>query len=307
METGVAVSERLGFVGLGLMGEPMAVNLARAGTPLVVWNRTPGKDVQLRALGAKVAMSPGEVFDDCDMVFAMLADEAAIDAVVGRHSAGFDRQIEGHTVVHMGTTSPEYSAGLDAAVRAAGGRYVEAPVSGSRVPAQHGELVAMLAGERAAVESVRPWLAPMCRQSVVCGAVPNALSMKLAVNAYLITMVVGLAEAVQLARASGLDLQVLATVLDAGPMASNVSTVKLGKLLGGEFSAQASAADVLKNSRLVAAAARAAGVASPLLEASRDLYTETVALGHGADDMIAVIRALQARGSNAYGDAEGSV
>jgi 3-hydroxyisobutyrate dehydrogenase len=120
-------------------------------------------------------------------------------------------------------------------------------------------------------------------------------------------MVVGLAEAVQLARASGLDLQVLATVLDAGPMASNVSTVKLGKLLGGEFSAQASAADVLKNSRLVAAAARAAGVASPLLEASRDLYTETVALGHGADDMIAVIRALQARGSNAYGDAESSV
>jgi 3-hydroxyisobutyrate dehydrogenase len=306
METGVALSERLGFVGLGLMGEPMAVNLARAGTPLVVWNRTPGKDVQLRALGAKVAMSPGEVFDDCDMVFAMLADEAAIDAVVGRHSAEFDRRIEGHTFVHMGTTSPEYSAGLDAAVRAAGGRYVEAPVSGSRVPAQHGELVAMLAGERAAVESVRPWLAPMCRQSVVCGAVPNALSMKLAVNSYLITMVVGLAEAVQLARASGLDLQVLATVLDAGPMASNVSTVKLGKLLGGEFSAQASAADVLKNSRLVAASARAAGVASPLLEASRDLYTETVALGHGADDMIAVIRALQARGSNAYGDAESS-
>ena len=207
MGRGVAVSERLGFVGLGLMGEPMAVNLARAGVPLMVWNRTPGKDVQLRALGAKVAISADEVFDECDNVFTMLADETAIDAVVGRHSAAFDRRINGHTFVHMGTTSPEYSAGLDVAVRAAGGRYVEAPVSGSRVPAQRGELVAMLAGERAAVESVRPWLAPMCRQSVVCGAVPNALSMKLAVNSYLITMVVGLAEAVHLARASGLDLQ----------------------------------------------------------------------------------------------------
>jgi 3-hydroxyisobutyrate dehydrogenase len=304
MEMGVALSERLGFVGLGLMGEPMAMNLARAGVPLVVWNRTPGKDAHLRALGAKVAMSLDEVFDECDMVFAMLADETAIDAVVGRHSAAFDRRINGHTFVHMGTTSPEFSAGLDAAVRAAGGRYVEAPVSGSRVPAQRGELVAMLAGERAAVESVRPWLAPMCRQSVVCGAVPNALSMKLAVNSYLITMVVGLAEAVHLARASGLDLQMLATVLDAGPMASNVSTVKLGKLLGADFSAQAAAADVLKNSRLVAAAARAAGVASPLLDASRDLYAETVALGHGADDMIAVIRALQARDSSTEGSAQ---
>jgi len=293
------LAERLGFVGLGLMGEPMAVNLVRAGVPLTVWNRTSGKDVELRALGAQIAMSPDEVFDECDVVFAMLADEAALDAVLGRRPVGFDRRIEGHTLVHMGTTTPGYSAGLDAAVRAAGGSYVEAPVSGSRLPAQRGELVAMLAGEPAAIESVSPWLAPMCRQSVVCGAVPNALSMKLAVNLYLITMVVGLTEAVQLARASGLDLRALAAVLDAGPMASDVSTVKLGKLLDADFSAQAAAADVLKNSELVAAATRAAGVASPLLEASRDLYGETVALGHGAADMIVVIRALEARNSHA--------
>ena len=73
---------------------------------------------------------------------------------------------------------------------------------------------------------MRPWLGPMCRQCVVCGAVPNALLMKLAVNLYLITMVVGLTEAVHVATACDLDLQVLAAVLDAGPMASNVSTVK---------------------------------------------------------------------------------
>ena len=239
------------------------------------------------------------MFDECDIVFAMLADEAALDAVLGRRAAGFDRRVEGRTLVHMGTTSPRYSAGLDAAVRAAGGSYVEAPVSGSRLPARQGELVAMLAGEPAAVDLVRPWLAPMCRQSVDCGAVPNALSMKLAVNLYLLTMVVGLTEAVHLASASGLDLRVLAAVLDAGPMASNVSTVKLGKLLDGDFSAQAAAADAFKNSELVAAATRAVGVASPLLEASRDLYGETVALGHGTEDMIAVIRALQARDRHA--------
>lgn len=293
------MAKRLGFVGLGLMGEPMAVNLVRAGVPLTVWNRTAGKDVELRSLGAKIAMDPDEVFEECDVVCAMLADEAALDAVLGRRAAGFERRIEGRTLVHMGTTSPVYSAGLDAAVRAAGGNYVEAPVSGSRLPAVRGELVAMLAGEQAAIESVRPWLAPMCRQSVVCGAVPNALLMKLAVNLYLITMVVGLTEAVQLATASELDLQVLAAVLDAGPMASKVSTVKLGKLLDADFSAQAAVADVFKNCQLIATATRASGVASPLLEASQDLYGETVALGHGAEDMIAVIRALHARDGHA--------
>jgi len=139
----------------------------------------------------------------------------------------------------------------------------------------------------------------MCRQCVVCGAVPNALLMKLAVNLYLITMVVGLTEAVHVATACDLDLQVLAAVLDAGPMASNVSTVKLGKLLDADFSAQAAVADVFKNCQLIAAATRASGVASPLLEASQDLYGETVALGHGAEDMIAVIRALHARDGHA--------
>jgi len=291
----VVLALRLGFVGLGLMGGPMALNVARSGAPLLVWNRTRGKDAELTAAGARVASDPDEVFDGCDVVFAMLSDEAALDSVLGRHPTGFARSLAGRTIVHMGTTAPSYSAGLEAAVREAGGHYVEAPVSGSRVPAQRGELVAMLAGEPAAVGSVRPLLAPMCRDSVDCGAVPNGLLMKLAVNSYLITMVVGLVEAFHLASASGLDLRILVEALDAGPMASSVSAVKLGKLLDGDFGAQAAVADVSKNCRLVAEAARAAGVASPLLDECRDLFAETVGLGHGVDDMIAVIRALRAR------------
>ena len=93
------MAKRLGFVGLGLMGEPMAVNLVRAGVPLTVWNRTAGKDVELRSLGAKIAMDPDEVFEECDVVCAMLADEAALDAVLGRRAAGFERRIEGRTLV----------------------------------------------------------------------------------------------------------------------------------------------------------------------------------------------------------------
>jgi len=286
---------RIGFLGLGVMGRPMALNLARAGTPLVVWNRTPARCAPLRDAGAAVAASPAEVFTATRSVLMMLADDTAIDEVLGRGTQTFAGRVAGHTIVHMGTTAPGYSAALAAEVTAAGGRYVEAPVSGSRVPAAKGELVAMLAGDRVAVEQIRPLLAPMCRETTVCGPVPNALLMKLAVNLYLITMVTGLAEAAHFAARHGLDLRQFEAVLAAGPMASNVSRGKAAKLVAGDFDIQASVVNVLANNRLVAEAARDAGLASPLLDVCHALYGETAALGHGESDMVAVLRAIEAR------------
>ncbi|MBB2938954.1 3-hydroxyisobutyrate dehydrogenase [Amycolatopsis bartoniae] len=289
------MKEKVGFLGLGVMGEPMALNLVRAGTPLVVWNRTPGKAEVLRAAGAEAAVSPAEVFERARVVLVMLADEAAMDSVLGRGTPGFGALVSGHTIVHMGTTSPGYSRALEADVLAAGGNYVEAPVSGSRKPAEAAELVAMLAGREDAVEAVRPLLAPMCRETVVCGPVPDALLMKLAVNLFLITMVTGLAEAVHFARRHGLDSDRLLAVLDAGPMASSVSRVKGAKLVREDFAVQASIANVLENNRLIAEAARESGTASPLLDVCHALYRETLELGHDRDDMAAVVRAIEAR------------
>jgi 3-hydroxyisobutyrate dehydrogenase len=285
----------IGFIGLGLMGWPMALNLVRAGTPLVVWNRTAARSEELRAAGARVAASPAAVFAGAEVVILMLAGEEAIDQVLGRGTPAFGDRVAGHTIVPMGTTSPSYSRGLEADVRAAGGGYVEAPVSGSRKPAEAGELVAMLAGEPTATQAVRPLLKPMCHQTTVCGPVPNALHMKLAVNLYLITMVTGLAEAVHFAERHGLDMRRFLAVLDAGPMASSVSRVKALKLVDQDFAAQAAAADVLMNSRLVAEAARESDLASPLLDVCHELYGETVARGHGDQDMVAVVRAIEDR------------
>jgi 3-hydroxyisobutyrate dehydrogenase len=285
----------VGFLGLGLMGEPMALNLARAGTPLVVWNRTPERTQALRAAGATVAPDVASVFAQADVVLVMLAHSAAIDAVLGRSNGRIAAPVAGRLLVPMGTTAPAYSQALRADVIAAGGRYVEAPVSGSRIPAQHGELVAMLAGEPEDVALVAPLLAPVCRQSVPCGPVPNALVMKLAVNLYLLTLVAGLAEAVHFAQGHGLDLDLLRSVLDGGQMASPISRVKLAKLVDEDLSPQAAAADVLYNADLVATAARAASLSTPLLDASHALYAETVALGRGSEDMAAVLHALHAR------------
>ncbi|KMS82521.1 2-hydroxy-3-oxopropionate reductase [Streptomyces regensis] len=285
----------VGFIGLGVMGRPMALRLASAGTPLVVWNRTPERAEPLRAAGAQVAADAGEVFARAEVVLLMLADETAMDAVLGRGTPGLAAQVAGRTVVHMGTTSPEYSHTLETEIRAAGGRYVEAPVSGSRVPAEQGQLVGMLAGEEAAVATVRPLLAPMCREAFVCGAVPGALLMKLAVNIFLITQVTGLTEAFHFAERQGLDRRLFLDVLDAGPMASGVSRMKAPKLRERDFAVQAAALDVLKNNRLIAEAARKAHLASPLLDVCHTLFEETVARGYGGEDMVAVLRAIEAR------------
>lgn len=285
----------VGFIGLGTMGEPMALNLVKAGTPLLAWNRSPAKAEALAAAGAEIAADAAHVLARAAITILMLADRQAIDAVLDRGGADFASRVHGRTIVHMGTTAPAYSRALEADIRAAGGRYVESPVSGSRKPAEAGQLVAMLAGDADAIAGVRPLLAPMCRETVVCGAVPNALLMKLSVNTFLISMVTGLAEAVHFADRHGLDLGQLVAALDAGPMASDVSRAKAPKLVGRDFTVQAAIPDVLKNDRLIVEAAREAGIASPLLDVCYALYRETLTLGHGDADMAAVLNAIEAR------------
>ncbi|MFE6822324.1 NAD(P)-dependent oxidoreductase [Streptomyces sp. NPDC057690] len=299
---GEAGAMQVGFIGLGVMGRPMALRLVRAGTPLVVWNRSAAPAEALRAAGAEVAADPADVFARADVVILMLADESAVDTVIGRGTPDFGPRVDRRVVVTMGTTSPAYSAALEADVRTAGGRYVEAPVSGSRVPAEQGRLVAMLAGEEQAVDTVRPLLAPMCHETFRCGPAPGALLMKLAVNLFLITQVTGLTEAFHFAQRQGLDRRLFLDVVAAGPLASGVSRMKAPKLLTGDFAVQAAALDVLKNNRLIADAARACGLASPLLDTCHALFEETVALGHGGADMVAVLHALEARSDGGHGN-----
>jgi 3-hydroxyisobutyrate dehydrogenase len=119
--------------------------------------------------------------------------------------------------------------------------------------------------------------------------------MKLSVNLFLTTLVTGLAETVHLAERQGLDLDLLVADLNAGPLASDVSRVKAPKLVGRDFAVQASIANVLENNWQIADAAREAGIASPLLDVCHALYGETLELGLGEADMVAVLRAIEVR------------
>ena len=283
------------FLGLGHMGEPMARNLLATVPDLVVWNRSKPASERLRDLGASLAPTAREALRGSATALLMLANETAIDEVLERASPAFTANVRGRLIVHMGTTSPRFSKDLSAAIAAAGGRYAEAPVSGSRVPAETGALVGMVAGSPGDVAAIRDLIRPLCRTTFACGAVPGALTLKLAVNLFLITMVTGLMEAAQFASGAGLDIELFRAVIDAGPMASDVSRVKLEKLVTGDFAAQASLADVFMNSRLVADAARAADVATPLLDQADALYETAAGMGFGHLDMIGVIRALEAK------------
>ena len=286
----------IGFIGIGTMGLPMAHRLLSAGFPLHVWNRTNGRCAPLVARGALEAPSVDALFSACEVVMTMLLDQEAVDAALGRCLPAFGQRVRDRTLVVLGTTSPEYSAGLEADVRRHGGHYVEAPVSGSRGPAEDGELIGMLAGDSPDVDHVEQLLRPLCRKTLRCGPVPSALRLKLAVNHYLIVMVAALAEAVQAAGASGVDLEVFREVLDAGPMASAVSRAKLQKMVTGDFSAQAAIGDVAKIAELARQQALGTGADAPLIEAAARLYAAAHTHGLSDLDMAAVLQRNLANG-----------
>ncbi len=285
--------QAVGFIGLGLMGSAVAGNLLKQ-SPLVIWNRTRSACDVLEELGAEVVDSVRSVFERALTVFVMLSDETAIDAVLK-----FDGSVpfQGRTVVLMSTVPPDYSLSLSSRILAAGGSYVEAPVSGSRQPAVNGTLISMIAGDSAVIEQVEPLINAISAKVVKCGPVPAALKMKLAVNTFLIALVTGLAESFHFAEQNGVDAETLRLVLDTGPMASAVSRAKSAKLAREDWDPHAAILDVLKNSRLVQDQARRTGNVSPLIDACTELYAETETLGHAGHDMAAVIAALRNRTS----------
>lgn len=284
----------IGFIGLGHMGVPMARNLTLSGVPLKVWNRSAHATLWFKEHCVVVSATASDVFETCSTIFLMLANSSAIDSVLERGTPQLQRHVAGRTIVNMGTTSPQYSQELERDIISAGGRFVECPVSGSRVPAEEGSLVAMIAGADDSVTEVIHLISSMCAHRFRCGAIPRALVTKLAVNHFLITMVTGLVEATHFAQCHQLDLQQFSEIIGKGPMASKISTGKLHKLSDGDLSAQAALRDVLMNTELIIDATKRLGIASPLLNDCLYLYREADGLGLGDSDMIAVLASLEA-------------
>jgi 3-hydroxyisobutyrate dehydrogenase len=274
----------------------MAGNLLSTWPALAVYNRSAPARERMRKAGAQVHSEPATFFGACDAIILMLANDAAADEVLGRGTSDFGQRVDGKLIVNMGTHSLAWSEALERDVRRVGGLFVEAPVSGSRGPAEAGALVAMVAGEPLAVKAALPLIAPMCRQVIPTGAVPTAMACKLAVNLYLIASVAALAEAAALSRKLGLAAHVFERVIDQGPLGSEVSRAKLGKMMSGDFAPEAAIRDVCKNAALVAAAAASAAIEAPMLDEARKRFDSTLGAGNAKLDMAAVCTAYGMEG-----------
>ncbi|EFY84792.1 NAD binding NADP oxidoreductase coenzyme F420-dependent, putative [Metarhizium acridum CQMa 102] len=279
---------RIGFLGLGRMGTPMALNLCK-NYPTTVWNRTASKYPTLADAGARIGDTPAQVAKQSDLVFTMLFDAPAIQSIF---DDSFKRAIRNKTIVNTSSVPVEFSQKLERQILSAGGSYIEMPVSGSKVPAEQGKLVGMMAGDKAVCERVRPYVQPLTSASVYCGPIGSGLKMKYAINAYLITVTAGLAEAMSLAQAQGLDLDAFSKVLAAGPLASAYSKLKVDKVLAQDWSAQAAIEDCYNSTQLIQAAATEAETKSPLVRLCGELYSQARASGMAEDDMIAVFKLL---------------
>lgn len=286
------MGQRIGFIGLGDMGVPMAGRLADAGLNPLVWSRRPESADPVIARRAERAASVDELFDACDRVVLMLAHAEAMDEVLGRGTPDFARRVAGVTLIHMGTTPPGYSEALSAAVIEAGGQYAEVPVSGSTGPAATGDLVAMTAGSHAAIAAAEEIVAHMCRAIVPCGEVPKALQMKLAVNTYLGGLVTGLFEAFNLARKADLDLPTFARILEAGPMSCDLMRMKLPKLLDEDYAPQGSIRQACNNMKMIVDEGARIGAPMPVSQVMRDLVDAAARAGWQDEDMIAMTKVL---------------
>jgi len=285
--------DKVGFIGLGTMGVPMARNLAGHGIALRVWNRTP-KSPEIFPGGSDVAFAPSSraVLRGARTSILMLLNQDAVDAVLERGGAAFGENVQGKTIIGMGSVDPSYSAALASDIAEAGGSYLEAPVSGSRVPAEHGRLVCLLGGDPAVADAAAPLLQPMCKDQIYCGAVGNALRMKLAINLFLCSSLVALAEATNFARKAGLPLDKFSQAVAIGPLSSDFVTTKLPKMIGKDFALQAGVADAHTSTCLIRTEAARLHSATPQLDVSSDLYAQAVAALGPKVDMSSVISVL---------------
>lgn len=284
------MTRKIGQIGVGTLGDPVARHLVAAGHDLTLYNRTRAKAEAVK--GARIADDARSLIDGCDIVFLVLATEEQSDEVLARTDVGISLDLSGKTIVQIATTSPGYSEGLERAVQAAGGRYVEAPVSGSRIPAERGELVAMMAGGDEAKAEVLDLFGPFTAKVIDCGAVPKGLAMKLASNMLLVPLMLGIVESMAFAKRAGLDLEAFADLLQNSQMANPYLKVKVDKILAGDWSPQAQMDNVITSAGDAEKLAKAMGMHGSLLEHGLELVQRACDAGLDKEDVAATYKLL---------------
>lgn len=283
---------RIGFIGLGHMGLPMAQRLAASGLRLVVWNRTPGRAAPLAAAGATLADSPLALAAGCDLVITMLADAAAVRAVLCGPGGVLPALRHGAIAVDMSTIGPSAAREIAAEAGAHGVLFLDAPVSGSVSLAGQGMLTVMAGGPRTAFDQARPVLAQLSKTQLYLGRQGAGAAMKLAVNILIAATNQAIGEALAVAAQAGIDQAAAYDTLASSAVASPFLAYKRDAFLSpGTAPVSFTTALMSKDLRLAMEVAGATQL--PVTRAARQFLDACAAQGLADDDFACVGRVLR--------------
>jgi 3-hydroxyisobutyrate dehydrogenase-like beta-hydroxyacid dehydrogenase len=288
------VMEKIGFIGLGTMGTPMALNIRKAGYRLCVWNRNPAKVIPFNNLGITVCATPAEAAAACDVLVIMVFGTEALHAVLQGDYGLCGSLKPGCTVINMSTVSREATLAAAAAVEACGGVFIDAPVAGSKKPAEEGMLTILAGGDKAVVDRMTPLLNTMGRVIIYCGPTGQGTAMKLFINLFLGNLMQSLAEGLCIGSKMGLGLPNMLATIENSAVACSLFKVKGAAIASRNFSKNFSVDLIYKDLALLTEAADKAGVPLPLTAAAHKAFSGARALGCGDEDMAAVIKVIEA-------------
>jgi 3-hydroxyisobutyrate dehydrogenase len=275
-------------LGTGIMGEPIARNLLRAGVDVRAWNRTRAKAEPLAGDGAVVCDEPAEAADGADVVITMLHDADSVEQVI----AGVLPAMEEDAVwAQMSTVGAEGAERLAELARARQVTFVDCPVLGTRKPAEDGALVVLAAGPRD--ERVERVFDAIGSRTMWVGEGTEASRLKLVANSWALALTAAVGEAVALAEAFEVDPRLFLEAIGGGALDSPYAQMKGDAIIKGELPASFRAAGAAKDAGLVASAGRAAGANPRIAEAVHEQFLRTVELGHGDEDMAAAYYAAR--------------
>jgi 3-hydroxyisobutyrate dehydrogenase-like beta-hydroxyacid dehydrogenase len=280
---------RVAFLGMGIMGRPMAANLVKAGHEVTIWNRTSGQDLE----GARTAASPADAARGAEVVWTCVSDTKAVETVLFGPGGAEEALSEDMIVADSSTISPSATTRFAERVKARGANYVDAPVTGSKIAAENGNLIFMAGGDEPVLATLAPLFQAMGKRVFHMGDTGKGQATKLAMNLQIALIYEGFAEALTLATKLGVDIDRLMPLVQASMVRSGVVDYKAPFIMKRDFSPNFPLRLMLKDIHLTLEAAKEARVRLPGLEAVEEVYDLAAEEGHQDLDYAATLTLLE--------------
>lgn len=285
---------KLGFLGLGIMGYPMARHLLRAGHEVALWSHTASKAKELAAAEKGIfCATPAEVGAHADCIFLCVGDTAMSEAVILGENGIAAGAKPGTVIVDASTVSPSQSRATGAKLKARGLEFLDAPCTGSRPGAEGGTLTFMVGGDKAVFEKVKPFFEPMGKNLYYCGTAGMGLHAKLTQNLILSNIMQAFNEGLVLATKAGVDPNLMLTILENSAARSGLVAFKAPYVFRRDFSTNFSVRWMHKDIGLMLESANELNVPLPLTAVTQQLFRAAIAEGHAEEDICATIKVLE--------------